>query len=237
MIWGRRFWFMNLNENTLSEQPVLEWLKELGYEYAFGPDIAPGGAFMERGNSREVVLEARLKRSLRKINPEIPENKINEVAEEIIKYQHQDIELGNQEMFRKLTEGVKADIKDKNGDLRGEFVKIIDFKNPENNEFLVVNQFSIQGNSVRIPDVVVFVNGIPIAVFELKNPTDEKATIVDAFSQIHDLYKKEIPKLFFYNQISQAFVAQSVLGKHSSNRMPQNPFRLAIKDLAIFSLF
>lgn len=191
----------SLNENTLSEQPVLEWLKEMGYEYAFGPDIAPGGPFMERGNPRDVVLETRLKRSLKRINPDIPENRLNEVADEIIKYQHQDLELGNREMYKKLTEGVKVEIRDKNGDLRGEFVNIIDFKHPENNEFLVVNQFSVQGNSVRIPDVVVFVNGIPVAIFELKNPADEKATIVDAFSQIHDLYKKEIPKIFFYNQV------------------------------------
>ncbi len=104
-------------------------------------------------------------------------------------------------MFKMLTEGIKIDLKDKNNDLRGEFVNVIDFKNPENNEFLVVNQFSVQGNSVRIPDIVVFVNGIPIAIFELKNPTDEKATVVDAFSQLHDLYKKEIPKIFFYNQV------------------------------------
>lgn len=191
----------NLNENTLSEKPVLDWLKELGYEYAYGPEISPGGSFQERIDYRNVVLETRLKRSLKRINPDIPEGKINEVADQIIKYSHQDLELGNKEIYKWLTEGIKVEIKDKNNDLRGDIVHILDFKNLENNEFLVVNQFSIQGNSVRIPDVVIFINGIPVALFEVKNPLDEKATVVDAYSQIHDLYKKEIPKIFFYNQV------------------------------------
>lgn len=190
-----------LNENTLAEQPVLEWLKELGYEYAFGPDIAPGGAFQERGDYRDVVLDGRLKRSLRRINPDIPEEKINEVAAQIIKYHHQDLELGNKEMFEMLTRGINVEVKDKFGEARGRIVKVFDFESIDNNEFLVVNQFSIQGTSVRIPDIVIFINGIPVVLFELKSPTREKVTIADAYSQIHDLYKKEIPKIFFYNQV------------------------------------
>jgi type I restriction enzyme, R subunit len=194
---------MILNENNLTEQPVIDWLKELGYEYLFGPDISIGGAFQERNDYRNVVLETRLKRSLRRINPDIPEDKIDQVVDEIVNFSHQDIELGNKELFQKLTEGVKIEIKDKNGDLRGKFVRVFDFERSENNEFLVVNQFSVQGkeNNVRIPDVVIFINGIPVVVFELKNPTNQNVTIVDAFSQLHDIYKKDVPKLFFYNQI------------------------------------
>lgn len=192
----------NLNEDTLAEQPVLDWFKELGYEYTFGPDIAPGGAFQERGDYRDVILKGRLETSLRRINPDIPKEKISEVVDQIVKYNHPDLELGNKEMYEWLTRGIKIDIKDENGDLRGKLVKIIDFEHPENNEFFVTNQFAIQGvSSVRIPDVVVFINGIPIAIFELKSPTRENATIADAYSQIHDLYKKEIPKIFFYNQV------------------------------------
>ena len=191
----------NLSEDTLAEQPVLDWLKELGYEYAFGPDIAPGGPFMERSDPRGVVLETRFKRSLKRINPDIPDKQLDEVADQIIKYTHQDLELGNKEMYKWISNGIGVVLEDKQGDERGEYVDIIDFKNPGNNEFLVVNQFSVQGNSVRIPDVVVFINGIPIAIFELKNPTSEKTTIAQAYSQIHDLYKKEIPKIFFYNQV------------------------------------
>lgn len=192
---------MNLNENTLSEQPVIDWLKELGYEYAFGPDIAPGGPFMERTSYRHVVLEARLKRSLRRINPDIQEQQINNVAEQIMKYTHQDIEFGNKEMYEMLTRGIVINIRDERGDTRGKVVKIIDFEKTDNNEFLVVNQFSVEGSSVRIPDVVIFINGIPVGLFELKSPVRENATIADAYAQIHDLYKKEIPKIFFYNQV------------------------------------
>lgn len=204
----------NLNEDTLTEQPVIEWLKELGYEYAFGPDIAPGGPFMERADYRQVVIEGRLKRGLRRINPDIPENILSNVADQIIKYTHQDLELGNKEMFEMLARGVRVDVKDKNGDVKGRIVNIIDFKNPQNNEFLAVNQFSVQGNSVRTPDVVVFINGIPIAIFELKSPTRENATIVDAYAQIHEVYKKEIPKIFFYNQV--LVVSDLLKAKHGT---------------------
>jgi type I restriction enzyme R subunit len=192
-----------LNEDTLSEQPVIEWLKEMGYEYAFGPDIGVSGAFAERMDHRNVILETRLKRSLKRINPDILDDKLEIVANQLIKYSHQDLELGNKEMYEMLVSGLRVEIKDKNNNLRGRIVKPIDFDHPDNNEFLVVNQFSVQTyeKTIRIPDVVVFINGIPVALFELKSPTRENATIVDAYSQINDFYKKEIPKIFYYNQI------------------------------------
>lgn len=192
---------MNLNEDTLAEQPVIEWLKKMGYEYVFGPDIAPGGSFMERGDYRQPVLEERLKRSLKRINPDIPDNVLSQVFNQVSKYQHPDLEMGNKEIYEMVTRGVKVDIHLENEEIKGKIAKIIDFDHLENNEFLVVNQFTVQGDSVRIPDVVIFINGIPVAIFELKSPTREKATIADAYGQIHDIYKKEVPKLFFYNQI------------------------------------
>jgi len=191
----------NLSESTLAEQPVIDWLRELGYETLFSAELAPGGAFMERSDYREVVLESRLRRSLKRINPNIADEALDEVAKKIIKYEHQDIELGNKEIYEMLTRGVKVDVKDERGEVRGKIVYPIDFKNLQNNEFLVVNQYTVEGKSVRIPDLVIFINGIPIAVFELKSPTRENATISDAFAQIHEIYKKDIPKLFFYNQI------------------------------------
>ncbi len=190
-----------INENTLAEQPVIDWLRELGYETLFSADLAPGGAFMERGDYREVVLEGRLKRALKRINPNIPDVALDEVANRIIKYEHQDIELGNKEMYEMLTRGIVIEVKDEHGEKRGKTVYPIDFHNLQNNEFLVVNQYTIQGKSVRIPDLVVFINGIPIAVFELKSPTRENATIADAYGQLHDIYKQDIPKIFFYNQV------------------------------------
>lgn len=191
----------NINENTLAEQPVIDWLRELEYETLFSPDLAPGGAFMERGDYRDVVLEGRLKRALKRINPNISDNALDEVAKKIIKFEHPDIELGNKEMYAMLTRGITVDVKDEHGETRGKTVYPIDFKNLQNNEFLVVNQFTVHGKMVRIPDLVVFINGIPIAIFELKSPTRENATIADAFGQLHDTYKRDIPKIFFYNQI------------------------------------
>ena len=199
---GKNFLMSNFfNENILAEQPVIDWLKKMGYEYAFGPDIAPDGAFQERGDYRDVVLIGRLTRSIKRINPNIPDSKITEAVGIISKFNSQELQVGNKEMYELLTQGVKVDVKDRNGDLRGDYVKIIDFENIDNNEFLVVNQFAVEGFSVRIPDVVIFINGIPIGIFELKNPTDKNATIADAFSQLHDTYKKDIPKIFLYNQV------------------------------------
>lgn len=191
----------DINESKLAEQPVLDWFKQLNYEYAFGPDIGPGGPFQERGDYRQVVLEARLKRALKRINPDIPDQLLLQVADRIIKYDHQDLTLGNKEMFEMLTYGAKVEIKDEYGQVRGKIVRVIDFQHLENNEFLVANQFSVEGLSVRVPDVVVFVNGIPVGIFELKNPTDNNATIADAYIQLHETYKRDIPKLFFYNQV------------------------------------
>jgi type I restriction enzyme R subunit len=191
----------DINEDRLAERPVIDWLRELGYETLFSPDIAPGGAFMERGDYRDVVLEGRLRRALKRINPNISDSGLDEVAKKIIKYDHADIELGNKEMYEMLTCGIKIDVKDENSETRGKIVYPIDFKNLQNNEFLVVNQYTVQGKAVRIPDLVVFINGIPIAIFELKSPTRENATIADAYGQLHDIYKRDIPKIFYYNQV------------------------------------
>lgn len=207
---------MNLNEDTLAEQSVLDWLKELGYEYAFGPDISPGGAFQERGDYREAVLADRLKRSLRRINPEIPEDKILEAADKIIKFHHEDLELGNKAIYEMLRNGVVVEVKDEHGEVRGKYVKVFDFENPENNEFLAVNQFSIESpdKKTKRPDVVVFINGLPVAIISLKNPTRESATIVDAFAEIQEEYKKDLKKLLFYNQV--LVVSDLSLARHGT---------------------
>lgn len=191
----------NLNEDTLTEQPVIEWLKEMGYDYEFGPDLAPGQILGEREDFREVVLAGRLKRSIRRLNPDLPETAIDDVARSIIKVEHPNLEIANKEAYKLLTEGVKIGVRDEAGEERGRLAKIFDFENPQNNEFLVVNQFAIQGlEKVRRPDVVVFVNGIPLAIFELKNPALENATIYTAYEQLRE-YKKDIPEIFKYNQV------------------------------------
>ena len=191
----------NLNENSLTEQPVIEWFKEMGYDYEFGPDLAPGQVLGEREDFREVVLVGRLKRSIRRLNPDLPEAAIDDVVRVITRVEHPNLEIANKEIYKMLTQGVKIGIRDKSGEEKGRLAKIYDFENPQNNEFLVVNQLAIQGiEKVRRPDIVVFVNGIPLVIFELKNPTLENATTYSAFQQLQE-YKKDIPEIFKYNQI------------------------------------
>jgi type I restriction enzyme R subunit len=189
-----------LNEQSLAEKSVIEWFKELGYEYKFGADISEGGILPERG-FRDVLLEGRLRGAIRRINPQLKEKDIDEAVHKLKSVEHPNLEIANREIYRMLTEGIKIEIEDEKGNVKGELVKAIDFKNPINNEFLVVNQFTVQGmERIRRPDIVVFINGIPIAVFELKNPTIEEATIRNAYDQLRE-YMKDIPELFKYNQI------------------------------------
>jgi len=207
-----------LNENSLTEQPVIEWLKEMGYDYEFGPDLAPGQILGEREDFREVVLTGRLKRAIRRLNPDLSEAAIDDVAREIVKFEHPNPEIANREVYKMLTEGVRIGVRDKSGEEKGKLVKIFDFENPQNNEFLVVNQFAIQGiEKVRRPDVVIFVNGIPLAIFELKNPALENATLYSAYEQLQE-YKKDIPEIFKYNQV--LVISDLVEAKHGTISSP-----------------
>ncbi len=191
---------MKLTENILTEQPVIDWFKQLGYEYKFGPDISTGGILVER-DFKDVILENRLRQGLKRLNPDLPEKAIEEAVYQLKKIEHPNLEIANKEIWRMLTEGVKVEVENEKGELRGKFVKVFDFENPLNNEFLVVNQFTVQGiEKVRRPDVVVFINGIPVAIFELKNPRIEEATIQTAYHQLRE-YKKDISEIFKYNQI------------------------------------
>lgn len=190
----------NFNEDTLAEQPVIEWLKEMGYDYEFGPDLAPGGSFQERDFFRDVVLVPRLKRSIKRLNPELGDEAIDEAILKIIGAEHPSLDIANKEIYKLLVEGVKFEAKDKKGEKKGRVAKVFDFENPLNNEFLVVNQFVIQGaEGVRRPDLVIFINGIPVVIFEVKSPTNETGTIKSAFYQLQN-YKKDILEIFKYNQ-------------------------------------
>ena len=192
---------VRINEDTITEQPILDWLKQLGYDYAFGPDIAPGMALSERSDPREVVLKKRLDHALRRINPHLPEQAIEDAIDQLVKYEHPNLVFANKDIYKFLTEGITIDVKSDDDDVKGEIVKMIDFDHPENNEFLAVNQFAIQGpENVRRPDVLVFINGIPVAIFEAKSPTNIRGTTAQAYSQI-EKYKKEIPDLFKYCQV------------------------------------
>lgn len=190
----------NFSEVNISEQPVIKWLSELGYEYRFGPEISPGGKTPERESYKEVVLKQRLKDALSRLNPHLKSDSLIQAEEQILKIFHPNLEVTNFQFYQFLKNGIPVEVK-KDGEVRGDFAKIIDFKNPQNNDFLVVNQFAVEGkDETKRPDVVIFVNGLPLAVFELKNPTIEEATVYTAFKQIQE-YQKEIPQLFIYNQV------------------------------------
>ncbi len=190
----------NFNENSLTEQPVIEWLKELGYDYEFGPDLAPGQITAERENFREVLLLPRLKRSLIRLNPHLNELAYSAI-DELRHFQQPNLEYLNKDIFHLLRDGVKVRIFDKDGEEQYVRARFFDFENPHNNEFLVVNQLAVQGvDTVRRPDVVLYVNGIPLVVFELKSPTSISGTLHSAYLQL-DQYKKDIGELFKYNQL------------------------------------
>jgi len=180
------------------EQLAIGRLEALGYRYVYAPDIAPDGDAPERGSYAEVLLKGRLRAAIRRLNPGIPADAQEEALKTIQRIASPDALANNEAFHRLLTEGVPVTYQ-KDGHPRGDFVWLLDFKNPDNNEFLVANQFTVieNGHNKR-PDVILFVNGIPLVVIELKNATDENATIGSAFKQL-ETYKALVPGLFTYN--------------------------------------
>jgi type I restriction enzyme R subunit len=186
-----------ITENTIEEFSI-ELMERLGYQYIYAPDIAYDGEKPERASYEEVLLTERLQNAIRRINPKVPADSQEEAFKEIQRINSPELLANNESFHRMLTEGINVSYQ-KDGHDRGDLVWLIDFKNPENNEFIVANQFTVieNGNNKR-PDVILFVNGIPLVVIELKNPADENATVKSAFKQLQT-YKQIIPSLFFYN--------------------------------------
>ena len=181
------------------EQAALEILSSMGYETLFGPDIAFDGKMPERKSYRDVVLTDRLERMIDRLNPTIPEEAQEEAIKKILRTNSPYLIENNKEFHHYLVNGVTIEYK-KNDTIKSDIVKIIDFENPQANEFLAVNQFTVVENEYnRRPDIVLFINGLPLVVIELKNPADEKTTIWTAFNKLQT-YKQEIPSLFIYNE-------------------------------------
>ena len=187
-----------INEEQV-ELLAIEWFKELGYDYLLGYEIAPDSQNPHRTNYQEVVLNAKLQSALVKLNPTIPLVAIEEAIDILKKSQHATLIQNNRAFHQILLQGINVDIKD-GDDTKGDVVKIIDFENPHNNDFLVVNQFTIKGTKGnRRPDLIVLINGLPISIIELKNPADENADIYKAYNQLQT-YKDEIEDLFVFNE-------------------------------------
>lgn len=183
------------------EELLIDLLKDQGYSHVYGPDIAPDTANAERSDYSSVLLTGRLRDALFRINPGISENTAREVLRRLSSVQSNSLIDSNAVFHDNLVNGVNVEFKRADGTIGGDRIRVVDFDNPENNEFLVVNQFTVVNERKnRRPDVVLFVNGIPLVVAELKNPADEKATVEQAYVQITN-YKNEIPQLFVYNEL------------------------------------
>ncbi len=187
-----------MNESDL-EKLFMEILSNIGYCKAFGPDISPGGKYQEREYSESILTE-RLRESLRIINPEFPDEAIEEAIKRLRKNQSQDLINNNHDFHNLLVNGI--DVEYRNGDsIKHGKIFLFDFDHIENNEFLAVNQLTmVENKHERRPDIILFINGIPVVVIELKNPEDENATIWNAYRQI-GTYINDIPSLFRFNEI------------------------------------
>lgn len=186
---------------SVVEDAALDWLRGLGYEVLSGMAIAPGEPAAERADYKQVFLFDRLQTKLEDLNPKIPLEGLQEALRKLRLISHPTLIENNRAFHRLLVEGVDVEFRNADGQIVHDNVWLIDFANPEANEFLAVNQFTVEeGHFNRRPDVVVFINGIPLSVLELKNIADEQATIRKAFDQFQT-YKAQIPSLFHPNAL------------------------------------
>jgi len=186
-------------ESTV-EEAALELFSALGYTIVHGPLIAPGELLAERGEYSEVLLLDRLRRALARINPQVPADAIADAVRKLSSVAGPNLEESNRRFHQFLTDGISVEYRDK-GRLVHDLVLLFDVAEADNNDWAAVNQFTIVENRAnRRPDIAIFLNGIPLALFELKNLADENAGIRDAFHQFQT-YKRDIPGLFPYNEI------------------------------------
>ena len=188
-----------LSESTV-ESAALEWLFVLGWQTAHGPDIAPDTPGAERDNYGQVVLEKRLRDALSRLNRSLPASALDDALRRLTHPEGATLEARNRSFHRMLVAGVTVEYRAADGAIRGEQARVIDFEDWAANDWLAVNQFTVTENqNTRRPDVVLFVNGLPLGIIELKNPTDEDATVWTAWQQLQT-YKAELPSLFAMNE-------------------------------------
>ncbi|CEQ22083.1 HsdR family type I site-specific deoxyribonuclease [[Clostridium] sordellii] len=187
---------LKFDEETL-ELATIEILEDLGYEHIKGPDISPGGEYPERESYSDVILQDRVKNALFRINRNLPQEALDEAYRQIIAFNSPSLEENNKHFHNLMVNGIDVSFKE-NGEDRTKKAYIMDFENIENNDFIAVNQFTVIEEENKRPDIVIFVNGIPLVVVELKSASDENVGIDEAYNQIQT-YKKTIPSLFNYN--------------------------------------
>ena len=187
---------------SIVEDAALAWLGDLGYAVLYGPDIAGGELRAERNGAdfRDVVLENRLRNALARLNPGLPAEALEDAFRKVMRTGAPALIERNRAVHRMLVKGIAVEYRRADGSIAGDQARVIDFDIPDNNDWLAVNQFTVaEGQHVRRPDIVLFVNGLPLAVIELKNPADENATVWMAYKQLQT-YQAEIPALFATNE-------------------------------------
>jgi type I restriction enzyme R subunit len=211
---------------SVVEQAALAWLESMRYTILFGPDIAPGEPGAERDDYGQVILKGRLQQALQRLNPSVPVDAIEEAFRKLTRPDLPSLLANNHLTHKCLVEGVPVEYQRPDGTIGGDLVRVLDFDNPDNNDFVAVNQFTVvEDRNERRPDVVLFVNGLPVVTMELKNAADENATIWSAFNQLQT-YKQQIPSLFALNEalvISDGVDAR--IGTISADRERFAPWR------------
>ena len=184
---------------SVVEEAALAWLASPRYPVKHGPEIAPGELFAERQDYGQIVLWDRLRQALARLNPALPPEAIDDAFRKVIRSEGPALDARNRAIHRWLVEGVTVEYRRADGSIAGAQARVLDFDDPDNNDWLAVNQLTVAENKHnRRPDIVLFVNGLPLVVIELKNAADENATIWTAFHQLQT-YQQEIPSLFAYN--------------------------------------
>ena len=186
---------------SVVEEAALAWLEALGYAVLHGPEIADSepGAERSDANYRDVVLDGRLHQALVRLNPDLPHKALEDACRKLMRSDAPSLVERNRAVHRMLVDGITVEYRRKDGSIAGAQARVVDFDAPNNNDWLAVNQFTVaDGPHTRRPDVVLFVNGLPLAVIELKNPADENATVWSAFHQLQT-YQAQIPALFATN--------------------------------------
>ena len=181
------------------EEATLEWFADLGYEIIFAPDIAPDGSYPERSDYSEVILPQRVKDALYRINKGLPAEALEEAFRQVSVPNSPNLLINNKAFQKMITDGIDVSYRLDNGEVKYTQAHIFDFEKPLNNDFVAVNQFTIiENRTEKRPDVIIFVNGLPLVIIELKSASNEEVNITDAYNQLQT-YKQTIPSLFTYN--------------------------------------
>ena len=186
---------------SIVEAATLAWLEGCGWAVANGPDVAPDTQTAARVDYSQVVLEERLRSVIARLNPNLPADALDDALRRLTHPAGATLEARNRAFHRMVVDGVTVEHVDTDGAIRGAQVRVLDFDEPEANDWLAVNQFTVvESKHERRPDIVLFVNGLPLGIIELKNPADEDATLWTAWQQLQT-YKAELPTLFSMNEM------------------------------------